>query len=292
MKARWTALIVAIVVVAPAGAFAQAADGPAARPQPAPDAEADAKADDNAAPVGDADAAAGGAEAPAEPLVVTVKSVTGPAERMTAGADEGWVQLKAGDKLGELTLIRTGFGARVELAFADNSTAVVRRATKMGISQFRKQAQVTRTQVGLKYGSVRADIDKARGPSDFRVRTAVATAAAQGTGGLAKFDETGMGMTSTESNWLVTNATGGLDLAAGEHTNGRLTRSIELARARRDNRMVSFFGLTPGERWLLLNHGGGRGGFDFFSNASDQINANTPANGSSGENGKGSHGDY
>jgi len=126
------------------------------------------------------------APAEAEPLQATVKEVSGVAQYLRAGKDQKWQPLKPGQKLDELTVIRTGFSTRVVLVFADEAEATIQRATKMGVGQLRKVGEVTRTKVGLKYGSVRVNVAKARGPSDFTVATPVATLERAGAIGLER----------------------------------------------------------------------------------------------------------
>ena len=123
------------------------------------------------------------ATAPAAPDAgkVTVVSVSGSAQKFVAANGKKWLPLKAGDALAELTLIRTGFGAKVVLRFADRSEVVVNNGTKMGIGEFRTKGEQTKTRLGLKYGTIRASVDTSKGPQDFQVRTPVATLSVRGT---------------------------------------------------------------------------------------------------------------
>ncbi len=73
------------------------------------------------------------AESKPADVTVTVKEVSGTAHRLLTGKDPQWAPLKVGDKLDEMTIIRTGFRTKVVLTFADNSEVVIERATKMGI---------------------------------------------------------------------------------------------------------------------------------------------------------------
>ncbi len=56
-----------------------------------------------------------------KPMVVTVKEVSGTAHRLLAGKDKKWAPLKVGDKIDEMTIIRTGFRTKVVLTFADGT---------------------------------------------------------------------------------------------------------------------------------------------------------------------------
>jgi len=198
------------------------------------------------------------------PLKVTVREVTGLAQRMLPGDPPKWEPIQAGQKLDENTVIRTGFRTRVVLAFADNSVVVVERVTKMGIGEFRKAGNVTRTRLGLKYGSMRASVDKAAGPNDFTVVTPVATLAVTGTSGDIRFHgDAGLALHGTSGTWNVASGNRETNVAAGERTDGQLTPSIQIAQNSRDPRMVDVAGLSDSERRHLLQNAAGRGIFSF-----------------------------
>lgn len=115
------------------------------------------------------------------PVTATVVSVSGGAQKMQAAdEDGGWQALAAGEKLGELTVIRTGLRSKVVLKFADRAEVTIGSGTKIGIGEARSKEKLTRTHLGLKYGSVRAKVDSKAGPSDFRVQTPVATLSIRG----------------------------------------------------------------------------------------------------------------
>jgi len=117
-----------------------------------------------------------------EPQQITVVSVTGAAQKGIAD-DEGnikWSPLKAGESLNELTLIRTGLGASVVLQMADRGEIRIGSATMVGIAQFRRAGGLMQAQLGMKYGTTRAQVDSSEGPNDFRVATPTATLSVQG----------------------------------------------------------------------------------------------------------------
>ncbi len=208
-------------------------------------------------------AGAGAATKP-RPLVATVKEVKGAAQYLKAGEGEKWRPLKVGDKLDELGIIRTGFRTRVVLAFADNSEVVINRATKMGIAQFRKVGKVTRTRIGLKYGSMRMNISKARGPSDFAVSTPVATLAVSGSGSDTGFSDFGLLLGVFAGDWLTNMGPKHLNVVAGETTDGRLTRAIFRTKLRTAVLLGDVFGgLGPVELNSMIFYGGGRGSIGF-----------------------------
>jgi len=204
------------------------------------------------------------AAAEPQPLAATVKEVKGDAQCLKAGAGEKWRPLKVGDKLDEMSIIITGFRTRVVLAFADNSEVVINRATKMGIAQFRKVGKVTRTRIGLKYGSMRTNISKARGPSDFAVSTPVATLAVSGSGSDTGFSDFGLLLGVFAGDWLTNMGPKHLNVATGETTDGRLTRAIFRAKLRTAVLLGDVFGgLGPAELNSMIFFGGGRGSIGF-----------------------------
>lgn len=208
---------------------------------------------------GEAPVAAGAAE---DGFAVTVELVEGQCHKRLA-EDEAWSALAVGDVLGELALVRTGFGSRAVLRFADNAVVEVGPATKMGIREFRRDADVTRTNVGIRYGTLSAEVDRERGPSDFTVDTPVATLAVTGTGGrIGVTADRGMTLIGTHGTWAVANGARMREVAGGERTNGQLARSGELL-TQITKVQLGPQGLTPIELGNLLTNGGGRGVFGF-----------------------------
>ncbi|HET6427785.1 MAG TPA: FecR domain-containing protein [Phycisphaerae bacterium] len=228
------------------------------------------------------------------PLVVTVKEVTGSAQRTTVAPNAPpnltptWVALQVGDKLGENTLIRTGFRTRVVLAMADNSEVVIDRATKLGIGQFRKVGQVTCTQLGMKYGSIRASVEKARGPNDFRVATPVSVFAVTGTGGtMAYTGDFGFALDGDHGSWATRCGARHRGTRGTEDVNTTFVRNIYLVQAAYQP-FLGPVGLSRSEQRSLFFLGGGRGiiGFDGAGQgARVLLRRPPPCSGSSGSNG-------
>jgi len=200
------------------------------------------------------------AEKPAV-VKVTVVSVSGPAEKLPPGAPKKWQPLAAGDVLDELTVIRTGLRAKVVLKFDDRGEVTINNATKMGIGEFRKTGRLVKARIGLKYGTIRANVESAPGPNDFKVATPVATLSVRGTSGdVAYMGDTGLGMRGTSGTWRVVSGTRRRNVRAGEFTNGALARSIQLTMQHRDTRMGDAFGgLTRIEQVNLRTFSAGRG---------------------------------
>jgi len=245
----------------------------AAAPAAAQDPKADAKA-----PQGAGDKAA---EKPAEKppkdaanpasLKATVVSVEGVAQKRLSADPKGrWEPIKAGDVLGELTLIRTGLGAKVVLKFADRGSVTVKSATKIGIGEFRKRGNLVTTRMGLKYGAMRARVDSARGPNDFQVKMPVATLSVRGSGGRFGFSgDMGAGAQSTQHTWRVFGeGNRAMNLGEGESTDGNLTHSSELASTLRDTQMSDPHDRSDAAATRnLRNNGGGSGIIGFAGNA-------------------------
>ena len=203
-------------------------------------------------------------------LKASVVSVKGVAQKRLAADPKGrWETIKAGDVLGELTLIRTGLGTKVVLKFADRGNVTVESTTKIGIGEFRKRGELVTVRVGLKYGAIRVQGDSTRGPNDFRVKTPVATLSVRGCGGRFAYSEMGLGAQSTERTWRVLgegNRT--MNLAEGESTDGNLTQSSELASTLRDTQMSDPHDYSDAVATRnLRNNGGGTGIFGFAGNS-------------------------
>jgi hypothetical protein len=130
----------------------------------------------------------------------------------------------------------------------------------MGVGRFRKDGKVTRTRIGLKAGTIRANVHKARGPNDFRVATPVAALAVVGTSGKIRFSsDLGLQHRGDTGVWRVLVGTRKRLVRAGEFTDGNLTRSIILIQNGRVVRVIPLFGLSQAEQDALLHHGSGRG---------------------------------
>ena len=197
-----------------------------------------------------------------KPMVVTVKEVSGTAHRLVVGKEKKWVPLKAGDKLDEMTVIRTGFRTKVVLTFADNSEVIIDRVTKMGIREFRKEGKVTRTTLGLKYGSLRATVKKADGPNDFRISTPTATAAARGSKlQIINSGDFGSEMKCSSGKWNVKKGSKRRNLVKGEGTNNRMVASIRIAKKKATPVLGDVTGgLSRKEVKFIMNYGNkGRG---------------------------------
>ena len=113
---------------------------------------------------------------------VTVVNVTGNVEIREPGGV--WAPAAAGQVVSERSWISTGFGSRARIE-AGGITLSLQPLTRVSIDSLTEDADVTRTQVSLQTGRVRASrpptTRATRRPIDFRVSTPVATAAVRGT---------------------------------------------------------------------------------------------------------------
>ena len=215
------------------------------------------------------DQASPAAKAKFAPAKVTVVSVSGPAQKtLTAGEKTEWTAIKASDVLDELTVIRTGFGAKVVLRFDDRGEVTVHSATKMGIAEFRKAGRQAKVRLGLKYGTMRASVETGAGPSDFKVATPVATLSVRGSKSKFSFTgDMGLGLKGQAGEWNVASAAQGQNIKPGENTqvaDGKIADSINLAMRRRDTQMGDAFGAqTAPDRINLRKNRTGRGIFGF-----------------------------
>ncbi len=230
-------------------------------PATAQNADANAPADANAQADGN------GQAKDAEAIRAIVRSVKGICEKRDgAKADAKWTPIKVQDRLDAMTLVRTGLGAEVELAFSDRVRMTVRQATKVGIREFYMQGTKASGQLGVKYGSVRAKVNSAAGENDVRVSTPVATLSVRGSGGtLTMWGDLGLYFRGQSGRWVLTNPAGQTQgVTKGEWTDGDGNRSGELLAMFRH---VPFGdplgGLTQRELRYLRGHGDGRGVIGF-----------------------------
>jgi len=203
----------------------------------------------------------------AEEIRAIVRSVKGICEKRSAAREDAkWTAIKKNDKLGGMTLVRTGLGGEVELAFSDRVRMTVRQATKIGIREFYMQGTKASGQLGVKYGSVRAKVNSAAGENDVRVSTPVATLSVRGSGGtLTMWGDLGLYFRGQSGRWVLTNPAGQKQgVTKGEWTDGDGNRSGELLAMFRH---VPFGdplgGLTQRELRYLRGHGDGRGVIGF-----------------------------
>lgn len=116
-------------------------------------------------------------------LKVTIKSVSGSAE-VREGSDKPWRAIKAGDVYQEGAEIRTGFRAKVELAFADNSNMTIGRGSRFRVDKFQRSGTKVITRSHLAYGKISAGVEKGPAFSDYKISTPLGTLGVNGTRGI------------------------------------------------------------------------------------------------------------
>jgi hypothetical protein len=195
----------------------------------------------------------------------TVVSTKGPAEyAVVNGQDEPeWKKLQADLALPTGSVIRTGFRAHVVLKLPDGTTVEIRRATKIGISQLgRDEAQDEgKTRIGLKYGTIRAKVEKQQAAGDVEVATPVATLSVAGSEAEIGYAvDTCLGVQTREGIWNVARSSCRRALlTAGDETDCALLPGITLKMYRRDSYMAGPLGLTAVDKRVDLLRGTGRG---------------------------------
>jgi hypothetical protein len=213
-------------------------------------------------------------------MTATVVEVSGTASRLTGtvNAQEQWAPLAVKDVLGESTVIRTGLRSKVVLAFADNSVVVIDRGTKMGIGEFRREAGATKTSLGLKYGAMRAEVDRAKGPNNFTVASPTNTLALEGSGANFSFSgDFGFQINVVHGQWRNRQGHQHQTLGASEGTDAHMTAPSEVKLLQHAPRIGDVYGgLSPAEQIFLAQQNTGQGGITFTPGGLNQGFTVTP----------------
>ena len=125
----------------------------------------------------------------------TVVSVIGKAEVKT---ENQWIPLRKGDKIYTGDVISTGFKSEITFKI-DASVVTIKPLSRVSIDEISEKKNLTKTQLFLDAGSIKADI---KAPEDkrasFKVTCPSATASVRGTAG--EFDAFG-NLQSTRGSW-------------------------------------------------------------------------------------------
>ncbi|MCK4851462.1 MAG: FecR domain-containing protein, partial [Phycisphaerae bacterium] len=113
-------------------------------------------------------------------LTVSVKSVSGSAE-VRESSDKSWRAVKVKDVYQEGAEIRTGYRAKVELTFADNSHVIINRISHFRVDKFRRSGNKVVTRSHLSYGALQAGVEKGPAFSDYKITTSLGTLGVNGT---------------------------------------------------------------------------------------------------------------
>ena len=109
------------------------------------------------------------------------RTVTGKVEIQNPG-EQTWGPASAGMEVPIRATISTGFGGGAVLELGA-STLTVRQLTRLRIDELSTQNKVTKTNLSMPVGRIRADVKSTAGTAtDFKLRSPVSTAAVRGTG--------------------------------------------------------------------------------------------------------------
>jgi hypothetical protein len=218
------------------------------------------------APAQEADEAPAPAEKPevSQTPFAKVVSTSGPAEYATARpeGEPDWKKLEANLELPATALIRTGFRAKVVLEFSDGSKVEIRRGTMVGLRRLAQgpEKQEGTTQIGVKYGTIRAEVAKKQTAQNVEVSTPVASLTVGGSEATISYSvDKCMTIQAEEGTWRVKRGCRSRKITAGDETDCSLTPGIVLKLYRRDSYMGGPLGLTDTERYVDVFRGTGRG---------------------------------
>lgn len=181
------------------------------------------------APAGEEPAAA---EARA-PLIVTIIQVEGSVEVRLPGEGD-WKPAAVDMTLPASSELSTGFASRAAFRTPEGVVLLVRPLTQLKIGAAYREEDVSRLEVELKIGKVRAEASHLTGESDLRVRTPRLTASVRGTvfefQSLAHRDS----LFGVEGTTRGTDPSGlARDLHARDSTNERMVQCLEAMRVER-----------------------------------------------------------
>jgi hypothetical protein len=143
---------------------------------------------------------------------VVFRTVTGKVEIQNPG-EQAWLPATAGMEVPIRATISTGFGGGAILELGA-STLTVRQLTRLRIDELSTQNKVTKTNLSMPVGRIRADVKSTAGTAtDFKLRSPVSTAAVRGTG----FETDGANLSVFEAIVAFLSESGiGINVGAGE----------------------------------------------------------------------------
>ncbi|MBI4230417.1 MAG: FecR domain-containing protein [Planctomycetes bacterium] len=191
---------------------------------------------EDSAPVPEAEPEAPPGDPAAEaraPLLVTIIQVEGSVEVRLPG-EEAWKPAAVDMTLPEASELSTGFASRAAFRTPEGATLLVRPLTQLKIGAAYREEDVSRLEVELKIGKIRAEASELTGESDLRVRTPRLTASVRGT--VFEFQS----LAHRDSLFGVEGVTRGTDpsglardLHARDATNERMVQCLEAMRMER-----------------------------------------------------------
>lgn len=114
--------------------------------------------------------------------------------------DQKWAPAKPGDVLGAGADIRTGLNSAVQLKIDPGHTVTIDRFSVVKLLTLAKNQGVIKTDVGMKYGRTRYDVEAAGATHDAKIHTPGTTLAIRGTSTGTQTDA------FTESTWVIKGA--------------------------------------------------------------------------------------
>jgi len=114
--------------------------------------------------------------------------------------DKKWAAAKPGDVLGAGADIRTGLNSAVQLKIEPGHTITIDRISVVKLLTLVKNQDVVKTDVGMKYGRTRYDVEAAGSVHDAKIHTPGTTLAIRGTSTGTQTDA------FTDSTWVIKGA--------------------------------------------------------------------------------------
>lgn len=145
------------------------------------------------APAAPADAAA---DAQLRAVIVAVKGTV----QIRETEEQKWAAAKPGDVLGAGADIRTGLNSAVQLKIEPGHTVTIDRISVVKLLTLVKDQGVIKTDVGMKYGRTRYDVEAAGAVHDAKIHTPGTTLAIRGTSTGTQADA------FTDATWVIKGA--------------------------------------------------------------------------------------
>jgi hypothetical protein len=143
----------------------------------------------------------------------------------------------------------------------------------IGLANLVRRGDTVTSEIGLKFGSMKARVDSSQGPNEFHISTPEGTLSVRGSfGRVSYFVDKGLNFCDVEGIWRLNTNIGKTNVQPGECTDNKLTPSTVISSRHRDTRMGDpNGGTTRKEEDNLRNNGGGRGIFSFSGSSNNQV---------------------
>lgn len=121
------------------------------------------------------------AVAKVQALQAVVTEVKGKNVQLSLDEGKSWQGAAKGVKLGQGSLVRTGFASRCEVSFAGHSVVQVEPLSSLRVADYAGTASKQKVRAHLRYGAVRCGVEKGRIKTDTKISTPVSTLSIRGT---------------------------------------------------------------------------------------------------------------